>query len=34
MESQLALVDAGAGAYASYAGIAVHDYTAWSAMAP
>ncbi|WP_323096665.1 hypothetical protein [Intrasporangium sp. YIM S08009] len=34
MESQLALVDAGAGAYAAYAGIAVHDYTAWSAMAP
>ncbi|GAA2744572.1 hypothetical protein GCM10009868_22740 [Terrabacter aerolatus] len=34
MNDQLAQVDAGASAYATYAGIAVHDATGYAAMAP
>jgi hypothetical protein len=34
MDDQLAQVDAGASAYATYVGIAVHDYTGYAAMAP
>jgi hypothetical protein len=34
MDDQLAQVDSGASAYASYAGIAVHDFTGYAAMAP
>jgi hypothetical protein len=34
MHDQLAQVDAGASAYATYAGIAVHDSTGYAAMAP
>lgn len=34
MEAQLALVDQGATAYATYAGLAIHDASGYSAMAP
>lgn len=34
MNDQLAQVDSGAGAYSTYVGIAVHDYTGYAAMAP
>jgi hypothetical protein len=34
MDDQLAQVDSGASAYATYAGIAVHDFTGYAAMAP
>ena len=34
MNDQLAQVDSGASAYATYAGIAVHDFTGYAAMAP
>ncbi|WP_344255817.1 hypothetical protein [Terrabacter carboxydivorans] len=34
MSDQLAQVDSGARAYATYAGVAVHDYTGYAAMAP
>jgi 6-phosphofructokinase 1 len=34
MDDQLAQVDSGASAYASYAGIAVHDFPGYAAMAP
>ncbi|WP_343993266.1 hypothetical protein [Terrabacter terrae] len=34
METQLALVDSGAAAYATYAGLAIHDASGYAAMAP
>jgi len=34
MNDQLAQVDSGAGAYVTYAGVAIHDFTAYAAMAP